>query len=46
LKDKPRAGRPRRFPFAEVKAIACELPATNGLLLWKFSRVELHCLAA
>jgi hypothetical protein len=29
---------------AEVKAIACELLATNGLPLSKFSRVELHCL--
>ena len=47
LKDKPRAGRPRRFPpqeVAEVKAIACELPATRGLPLSKFSRVELHRL--
>ena len=33
LKDRPRAGRPRRFPpeqVAEVKAIACELPAEHG----------------
>ena len=47
LKDKPRAGRPRRFPpqqVAEVKAIACELPATSGLPLSRFSRVELHRL--
>jgi DDE superfamily endonuclease len=29
---------------AEVKAIACELPATRGLPLSKFSRVELHRL--
>jgi hypothetical protein len=29
---------------AEVKAIACELPATHGLPLSKFSRVELHRL--
>jgi len=29
---------------AEVKAIACELPATSGLPLSKFSRVELHRL--
>ena len=29
---------------AEVKAIACELPATTGLPLSKFSRVELHRL--
>jgi transposase len=47
LKDKPRAGRPRRFPperVAEVKAIACELPATVGLPLSRFSRLELHRL--
>src|SRR5436305_11676152 len=29
---------------AEVKAIACELPATTGLPLSRFSRVELHRL--
>jgi hypothetical protein len=29
---------------AEVKAIACELPATHGLPLSRFSRVELHRL--
>ena len=29
---------------AEVKAIACELPATSGLPLSRFSRVELHRL--
>ncbi len=29
---------------AEVKAIACELPATRGLPLSKFSRLELHRL--
>jgi hypothetical protein len=29
---------------AEVKAIACELPATRGLPLSRFSRVELHQL--
>jgi transposase len=47
LKDKPRAGCPRRFhaqQVAEVKAVACELPATSGLPLSKFSRVELHRL--
>jgi transposase len=49
LKDKPRAGRFARAVFppqqvAEVKAIACELPATSGLPLSKFSRVELHRL--
>ncbi len=47
LTDKPRAGRPRRFPpeqVAEVKAIACELPATVGLPLSRFTRTELHRL--
>jgi hypothetical protein len=29
---------------AEVKAIACELPATHGLPLGRFSRTELHRL--
>jgi hypothetical protein len=29
---------------AEVKAIPCELPATRGLALSKFSRLELHRL--
>jgi hypothetical protein len=29
---------------AEVKAIACELPATHGLALGRFSRTELHRL--
>ena len=47
LKDRPRAGRPRRFPpeqVAEVKAIACELPATCGAPLSRFGRAELHRL--
>ncbi len=47
LKDRPRAGRPRRFPpeqVAEVKAIACELPAVHGLPLGHFRRTELHRL--
>jgi hypothetical protein len=33
LEDRARSGRPRRFPpeqVAEVKAIACELPATHA----------------
>jgi transposase len=39
LRDRPRAGRPPRFPpGAEVKAIGCELPATCGLPLSRFSR--------
>jgi hypothetical protein len=29
---------------AEVKALACELPATYGLPLSRFSRTELHRL--
>src|SRR3990172_9398044 len=29
---------------AEVKALACELPATHGLPLGRFSRTELHRL--
>lgn len=29
---------------AEVKALACELPATHGLPLGRFSRIELHRL--
>ena len=47
LEDRERAGRPRRFPpeqVAEVKALACELPATHGLPLRRFSRTELHRL--
>ena len=41
-----RAGR-AVFPpeqIAEVKALACELPATHGLPLGRFSRTELHRL--
>lgn len=30
--------------IAEVKAIACELPATHGLPLGRFTRTELHSL--
>ena len=47
LQDRPRAGRPRRFPpqeVAEVKAIACELPRDLGVPLSRFSRAELHRL--
>lgn len=47
LTDLKRAGRPRRSPpeqVAEVKAIACELPATHGLPLGRFTRTELHRL--
>ena len=45
LRDRPRAGRPRRFPpeeVAQVKAIACELPKKQGVPLSRFSRSELH----
>src|SRR4051794_24280815 len=44
LKDRPRAGRPRRFPpqqVAEVVAVACELPARHDRPLGRFSRTEL-----
>jgi transposase len=47
LQDRPRAGRPRRFPpeqLAEVVAVACELPARHGRPLGRFSRTELHRL--
>ena len=47
LEDRARSGRPRRSPpeqVAEVKAIACELPATHGLPLGRFTRGELHRL--
>src|SRR5215211_3101238 len=48
LHDKPRAGRPRRFPppeqVAEVVAVACELPAKHDRPLGRFSRTELHRL--
>jgi len=41
-------GSPAPFPppqqVAEVKAIACELPATHGLPLSRFTRAELHRL--
>ena len=44
--DRARAAR-AVFPpeqVAEVKAIACELPATHGLPLGRFTRTELHQL--
>ena len=47
LRDRPRAGRPRRFPpqqVAEVVAVACELPTRHGRPLGRFSRTELHRL--
>jgi transposase len=47
LEDRARSGRPRRFPPEEVtavKAVACELPHTQGVPLSRFSRTELHRL--
>jgi transposase len=45
LRDRPRSGRPRGFAaavVAEVKAIACELPATRGVPLGRWSLAELR----
>ena len=45
LADRPRPGRPRTYPavvVAEVKAIACELPATRGVPLSRWSLTELR----
>ena len=44
LKDRPRSGRPPRFipvQRAEVKAMACQLPATYGIPLSRWSCPEL-----
>jgi transposase len=44
LADLPRSGRPRRFGaavVAQVKALACELPATSGVALARWSCPEL-----
>jgi len=44
LRDVPRPGRPRRLPDtvrAEVIALACELPATSGVPLSRWSSPEL-----
>jgi transposase len=44
LADRPRPGRPRRFcatVVAHVKALACELPATSGIPLARWSCPEL-----
>jgi hypothetical protein len=44
LRDRPRPGRPPRFTpaqVAEVKAIACQLPAETGLPLSRFSGPDL-----
>jgi transposase len=45
LGDLPRPGRPRTFPAvvaAQVKALACELPAIHGVPLSRWSLAELH----
>ncbi len=44
LQDRPRCGRPRTFPAvaaAEVKAMACALPAETGVPLARWSCAEL-----
>ncbi len=44
LRDRGRSGRPRRFTDvqqAQVKAIACELPADRGIPLSRFSHADL-----
>jgi transposase len=49
LADAPRPGRPRKFPahvVAEVKALACELPASTGTPLARWSCPELARKAA
>jgi transposase len=49
LADLPRSGRPRRFSavqVAEVKALACELPAESDLPLAKWSCPDLAAEAA
>jgi transposase len=45
LRDRKRAGRPRGFAaavMAEVKAIACELPATRGMPISRWSLGDLR----
>lgn len=49
LADAPRPGRPRKFParvVAEVKALACELPAASGTPLARWTCPELARHAA
>jgi len=44
LVDRPRSGRPRRFTpveVAQVKALACTLPADSGVPLSRWSSAEL-----
>lgn len=48
LRDAPRSGRPPRFgpvQRAEVVALACELPASRGMPLSRWSSFELACEA-
>lgn len=48
LADAPRSGRPARFSpvqQAQVVAIACELPATRGMPLSRWSSFEVACEA-
>lgn len=48
LADRPRSGRPPVFPatvMAEVKALACSLPAEHGLPLSRWSCQDLACEA-
>jgi transposase len=48
LRDRKRPGRPRVFPaaiVAEVKALACELPATRGVPLGRWSLADLRAEA-
>ena len=51
LADRKRTGRPRRYPgvvVAQAKAIACELPATRGVPLsrWSLGEVRTELLAS
>ena len=49
LRDRPRPGRPRQFSaavVAEVKALACELPADTGTPLARWSCLDLAAEAA
>jgi transposase len=46
LADRPRSGRPPRLTLlqkAEVKALACQLPAETGVPLSRWSSTELAC---
>lgn len=48
LRDRPRSGRPKVFTdlqAAQVKALACELPAESGVALSRWSHTDLACQA-